>query len=397
MSMSRWMVLSLPILVLVAGPATADTRVCVEVAVRDLAEEETQESAGEVAEEGVEAEEAEPKPRWTGDNPARNDPVTEDEGVLPLGQNPILYLKRLIEHFVTHEKGYEAVKDNCDERITIELYPLLEGWTVFVRYSGNGREERVDRLYNRELSQFAERVALALLNDVPISNTINRENVLVSDSKEYEQRIKGTHHFIMGVGTQLRFGVFDTAKEPPPQNEVASSDPPNPPSSRDYREAGLEEKFRLFTPMTVSLGYRGKFEAWGVEALAHLGIGISKTASWKNPYGGHIDFGGDAGLQLHFLHYTNPRALTSFYVGGGGTFEMLWFSAIKASGGRSTLFSGGLNVDAVLGCEFMRASTAQFFLEGVFQVPVYTLQTGNDHASINTYFPAVSVRLGVLF
>jgi len=367
------MSISVMALVLAAIPVAADTRVCVEVMVQDLAEIDVVPL--------LPAEDGEYE--------------TTNDDILPIGQNPVLYLKRLIEHFVTHEKGYEAVKERCDQTITTELYPLLEGWTVFVRYSENGREERVDRLYDRELSQFAERAVLALLNDVAISTTINRENVLASDSKEYEQRIKGTHHFIMGVGTQLRWGAFDTAITPPEQDSNAN--PEDQPTAQELRESGLEEKMRLFTPMTVSLGYRGKFEAWGVEALAHLGIGISKTASWKNPYGGHVDFGGDAGIQLHFLNYANPRSLTSFYVGGGGTFEMLWFSAIKQNGNRSTLFSGGLNVDVVLGCEFMRASTAQFFLEGVFQVPVYALQTGNNDASISTYFPGVSVRLGVLF
>ena len=118
----------------------------------------------------------------------------------------------------------------------------------------------------------------------------------------------------MDVGTQLRFWEFPTA--------VTDS------SRANYGDA--EDKWRVLTPMTLALGYRGKFEVWGVQALAQVGIGISKTAPRKNPGGGHIDFGGNAGLQLHFLRYFDPRGLTSFYLGGGSTFEMLWFSAIRS-------------------------------------------------------------------
>src|SRR6185437_4715264 len=72
---------------------------------------------------------------------------------LPLGQRPLSYMKRLIEHFVSHEKGFVAVQSGCQATISVELYPLVDGWTVFARYSGTGREERVDRLLPNELSQ----------------------------------------------------------------------------------------------------------------------------------------------------------------------------------------------------------------------------------------------------
>ena len=96
---------------------------------------------------------------------------------LPIGQTPAGYLQRLVEHFVTHEPGYIAVRDQCEETVQVEMYPLETGWTVFARYSGTGREERVDQLLPDELSQFAERAVLALLNNQPISATINRDTV----------------------------------------------------------------------------------------------------------------------------------------------------------------------------------------------------------------------------
>ena len=93
---------------------------------------------------------------------------------LPIGQRPLAYLKRLVEYSVSHENGFVAVETSCDETMTFQLYPLLEGWTAFARYTGTGREERIDRLAPEELSQFAERAATALLYGKPISATIKR-------------------------------------------------------------------------------------------------------------------------------------------------------------------------------------------------------------------------------
>ena len=134
---------------------------------------------------------------------------------LPIGQTSVVYLERLIEHFVTHEPGFVAAEEGgqCAETITVELYPLKRGWTVFARYSGTSREERVDQLFPSELSQFAERAVLALLHDVPLSSTINRENVLRADSQKSIQRVKGSNHFVLSLGTQLRGGYMDTVIE----------------------------------------------------------------------------------------------------------------------------------------------------------------------------------------
>lgn len=301
---------------------------------------------------------------------------------LPLGQSPLAYLKRLIEHFVTHEKGYEAVSRDCQEHIVVELYPLAEGWTAFARYSGNGREERVDRLFPEEISQFAERAVAALLEDVPISSTIKRDTVLRADSMKSAQRIQGTHHFILNLGTQVRGGRFDTAPADP--------------------GAAVSEEVRVFSPMTIAAGYRGRFENWGLEAVAQVGIGTSRTAAKSNLSGGHIDFGGDVGLALHFLHYLQPRGIHSFYWGGGANFELLWFSAIKplelrGSDDRSLLLGGGLDVDLLCGWEFMRASAVQFYLQGELNLPAYVIDNEDNFGAIHTWFPGLAVKLGISF
>jgi len=320
----------------------------------------------------VEQKPRSPIPLWTSDTK------------LPIGQTSVVYLKRLFEHFVTHESGYVAVDDKCDQRITVELYPLREGWTAFARYSGTGREERVDQLFPSELSQYAERAVLALLGDVPISDTINRENVLKSDSQKSVQRVKGSNHFTLTLGTQLRGGKFDRAIE------------------SGSRAGGTESKIYLFSPLKSGLGYRGRFESWGLEAMAHVGIGTQKTSVNKNEFGGSVDLGGDAGMAVHFLHYFDPRGLTSFYLGAGATFEILWFRVIKAESRRdddtrSTLVTGGLDVDGVFGWEFMRASAVGFYLQCEFNLPAYVAQTEDTYGQVRTWFPGVSLKLGVVF
>jgi hypothetical protein len=303
-----------------------------------------------------------------------------------LGQTPETYLKRLMEHFVTHERGFIAASQGCKQRIIVDLYPLRLGWTAFARYSGTGREERVDQLLPTELSQFAERSVLALLHDVPISETVDRNNVLWADSLKATQNIRGRGHVVIGVGTRLRGGMFDSVV----------TDEGTPSYGR------TEQSFRLFTPMLMNVGYRGQFEEFGVEVAGELDIGTSQTAARRNPSGGHIDFGGSAGVVLHAVRYSNVRGLTSLYYGGGATFALHWFSAIRAEGdretsSRATLWSGGLDVDAVVGYEFMRASAISFFLQGELNVPAYAVRSENNTGAINTWFPGAALKLGAAF
>lgn len=319
-----------------------------------------------------------PAPVSRAATPALPDPLS----VVPPGQSPIDYLKRLMEHFVTHEPGFVAVAEGCQQRIEIELYPLVEGWAVFTSYSGTGREERVDRLLPDELSRFAERAVLALLHGRPISTTILRDTVLRADSKPAAQRVRGTHHVQMSLGTVMRGGFL--------------------PTSLADGSGDVEDQLRVFSPMTLAVGYRGKFESWGLSTNLGVGIGTSKTGVTDNSLGGHIDYGGNVALQLHFLRYLKPRGLTSVYLGAGSTFEVLWLNEIRpqtqrSMGDRNTLVSGGLNVDLVFGVEFMRASKAQFFLQGVVHLPAYVVNTTGVRGDINTWLPGIGVQLGMMF
>jgi hypothetical protein len=314
-----------------------------------------------------------------------SDPRVVSGAHLPLGQTPTLYLKRLLEHFVTHEQGFIAAQTGCAQRVEVELYPLKLGWTAFARYSGTGREERVDQLLPTELSQFAERSVLALLHDVPIGATVDRDNVLWADSLKSTQRIRGRNHLMLGVGTRLRSGMFDTVSDnSTAQNEI------------------VNQQLRLFTPMALTLGYRGQFDQYGFEALTELDIGTGVSGVKRNPSGGNIDYGGSAGVALHVLRYLDPRGLASPYFGAGATFALHWFRATRAEGNRlidsrSTLYGGGLDVDLVGGYEFMRASAISFFLQGELTLPAYLVRTEDNDGRINTWFPGAALRLGANF
>ena len=95
--------------------------------------------------------------------------------------DPTLYLKRMLEYEVTHENGFLAVNDACQQQLVVELYQLESGWTVFGHYGE--REEKVDRAELDEFTELAQRLAFALLRGRPVGQTITRENVLRSDSE----------------------------------------------------------------------------------------------------------------------------------------------------------------------------------------------------------------------
>jgi hypothetical protein len=118
----------------------------------------------------------------------------------------------MLEYEVTHEPGFAAVTDGCTQRLTVELYQLESGWTVFARYSGTEREEKVDHAEVDEFVELAQRIAFSLLRSRPITQTITRENVLRSDSETNLRTIEGTGHFLFGMGTEARAARLPTAQ-----------------------------------------------------------------------------------------------------------------------------------------------------------------------------------------
>lgn len=299
----------------------------------------------------------------------------------PFAVQPERYLKRMVEYEVTHLEGFEAVPRGCSQTVTVEMYPLPDGWTVFARYTGTAREEKVDRVQADELGALAQRLTDALLNDKSISETINRQNVLRADSEARMRMVDGRGYFTFGLGTSLRVASLPTAGE--------ASEP-------------VSEEWRLLTPLDLQLGYRGKYQAWGLEVFMRGMLGLNERATRRNDLGGHADYSKGMQLGLHFLRYLTPDGMNSTYVGGGANFELSSYKLIKPAANRygedrESLLTGGLNADLLFGYEFMRASAVHFYSQIDVQLPTYTIDTENDAGGIETYAPGAVLQIGIVF
>jgi len=296
--------------------------------------------------------------------------------------DPTLHLRRMLEYEVTHEPGFVAVEDKCEQRITIELYQLESGWTVFGRYSGTEREEKVDHAELDEFAELAQRVVFALLRNKPITHTITRENVLRADSEQNLRTINGTGHLLFGMGTSMRVANLPTAQ------------------TRDTQAAS---ETRFITPVSIQIGYRRKLRAWGLDAFGRLNLGTENTGVNNNDLGGHVDYSKSFLTGLHFLHYTDAPGINSFYFGGGAAFEIAQFEVIRPVanrfGGdtRDSLVGGGLNIDLLAGYEFLRASSVHFYGQLEANAPAYVMNTESDSGGINTWMPGLTAQIGVIF
>ncbi|HET6280995.1 MAG TPA: hypothetical protein VFH73_08515 [Polyangia bacterium] len=298
--------------------------------------------------------------------------------------DPTQYLKRMLEYEVTHEVGFAAVDGRCDQRLSVDLYQLESGWTVFARYSGTEREEKVAHVELDEFGELAQRIAFSLLRNRAIGTTITRENVLRDDSEKNLRTIDGTGHFIFGMGTAVRMAKLATAQ--------GATQP-------------TADQLRVLTPLSVQVGYRRKLRAWGLDVFGRLNLGTENTGIHRNDLGGHIDYAGSGLVGLHFLRYADAPGINSFYFGGGAAFELAVLEAIRPlaqrmgslSSSRESLLGGGLNLDVLMGYEFLRASSVHFFGQIELNTPTYLLKTENDSGAIDTYMPGALAQIGIIF
>ncbi len=294
--------------------------------------------------------------------------------------DPPLYLKRLIEYEVTHEPGFVAVDQGCQQHLVVELYQLESGWTVFARYGD--REEKVDRAQLDEFTELAQRLASALLHDRTVAQTITRENVLRSDSERDLRTVEGSGHLIFGMGTEVRLARLPTAQG---------------------QSLAVADELRVLTPVSIEAGYRRKIHSWGFDAFGRVGLGTEQTGIHDNDLGGHVDYSWSLSAGLHFLRYLDAPGINSLYFGGGAAFELAFFDAIRpvalrtATTDRDTLVGGGLDVDLLVGYEFLRASSIHFFGQLEIDAPTYLLKTENDSGAIDTYMPGALAQIGIIF
>jgi hypothetical protein len=187
-------------------------------------------------------------------------------------------------------------------------------------------------------------------------------------------------HLIFGLGTALRFGALPSASG----------------------QSAPQDKERLFTPATVMIGYRGKFQQYGLDAFARANLGLADQSPSTNSVGGHTDYEGGLSVGLHFLYYFDPDGITSLYAGGGASFELTVLSMIRPADqrqdrDRDTLLTGGLNIDLLVGYEFMRASAIHFFGQVEANAPTYGIHSERRWGVVDTYLPGASAQIGVIF
>jgi hypothetical protein len=295
--------------------------------------------------------------------------------------SPQGYLKRMLEYEITHRSGYETVASGCSQRVVVELYPIKDGYTVFARYTGFEREEKVDFVVVQEFPKLASRIARALLENRAISETVSRQDVLRADNEGRLRTVGVQGHILFGLGTTLRLAALPTA-------------------TADGRAA--ERELRWLTPADIQLGYRGKFQAWGLDAFGRLELGTRERSARQNPGGGHADYAAQGGLGLHYLRYFAPEEMSSLYVGGGATFTTSFYRVIRSrerrdTQARDTVTATGLELDALVGYEFLRASAVYFFLQGELRAPTYLVKFESGNSLKNSYVPGFGAEIGMVF
>ena len=264
----------------------------------------------------------------------------------PARDDPTLHLRRMLEYEVTHEPGFAAVDERCEQRLVIELYQLESGWTVFGRYSGTEREEKVDHAELDEFAELAQRLVYALLR-----NKFDQPHHHARERAARRQRAEPAH---------------DQRHQPPAVRHGHA--PYSSRTCRRRRGQTAAARDRGADPHAAQhpVGYRRKLRAWGLDAFGRLNLGTENTGVRSNDLGGHVDYSKSGLLGLNFLHYTDAPGVNSFYFGGGAAFEIAQFEVIRPLDeprrrhARHAL-GGGLNIDLLVGYEFMRASSVHFF------------------------------------
>lgn len=87
---------------------------------------------------------------------------------------------------------------------------------------------------------------------------------------------------------------------------------------------------------------------------------------------------------------------------GGRSFEVSRYQSQGARGktgyqpSPDGLWGGGLNLDFVVGYEFMRTSALHFFVQGTIFLPMYVFESENDQSLIHAYIPGAGALVGLL-
>lgn len=282
----------------------------------------------------------------------------------------IQFFKRYMEYTISHETGYISVKQNCDEVLTIELYAIPEGWSVFARYTGTAQEESVDKLKLDEIQSFSERIVQALFYKKEFQNTIDRYNVISSDSHKQLKKMKGERQAFFAVGVSPR--VLKAGK--------------------DYNNRSIQ----FSNPFVVRLGSKYSYAHWTMQLHGHAGFNPNKSSLLATNTEGEARFAGEGGLGVQFLYTPQIKSLTGSYLGTGGTMKLQSYTVYGQTQDQS-LFGGGLDLDLISGWEFFRGTQREAFIQLELNLPTYLVQSRKANGFIDSWAPSMTALLGMNF
>jgi hypothetical protein len=282
----------------------------------------------------------------------------------------IAFFERYMRYTITHEKGYSAVKTNCQQTIHVELYPIPQGWSVFAHYTGTSQEISLNILKHEEIQAFSERIVTALLHNKTFKTTLNRYNVMSHDSHKRLRKVKGESQAYFGLGVSPRIAYLGTEID-----------------NRDWV---------LSRPFIFRVGNKYSYRNWTVAIGATAGLETNSTSMLQANKNGQVRFANEVGLNSHFLYTPDISHLVGVYYGAGSTLKIQTFRAMGEYNDQY-LYGSGLDLDFILGYELFRASGREVFVQGEVNLPTYLLQSRKANGFIDSYTPATTLIMGVNF
>lgn len=139
-------------------------------------------------------------------------------------------------------------------------------------------------------------------------------------------------------------------------------------------------------------GHRGETNALAID-VSFLNV----RTSWSNGTSTYNGSGSESSawslIKLEGLHFRNPRANASPYVGGGISWGAAYASSGTSWANRTTWSGSGLQGELTAGYETGRASTLRVFVEADATLPFYLMKM--SRTGDTRYSPSLVVSVGV--
>lgn len=251
------------------------------------------------------------------------------------------------------DQGQDVGNQNC--QATYYVYHLRLGSSVTVYMQGpQGYRSSTARAIE-ELPAVYSQMVRSLITGQPMSATstvVDRTNVTSTQQAPRRVEADSLWYFRLGYGGAIG------------------------PSFNSGPQFGFGYRYELDN-VGIDLSFLNLMVATGKRNADGTTGSAAVTGSW---------------VKLMGIYYANPMANSSLYFGGG----LSW--GVTAIADDTTAYSGsGLQGEAVIGYELLRASTIRIFLEGEATLPFYTvtedyfLGTGNS----SKYVPFFGASIGL--